>query len=129
MPLLLYASNLPSAAIVFKTEGTVLADNRLAYFGEPCPVVLHRAVAWIRTFQRSNFGIQFGNLVLTDNQFTTIGEVQLNLAAHPGLYHFAFAYRIAALNAAQFTVCIPYKRSTGNFSNAGDNFGHDTTPA
>ena len=129
MPLFLYTRIQSAAPIVVKTERTIRADDRLAYLGESRGVVQNRTVAGIRSFRGGNLGVQFGGLVRTDYQIAAIHEFQLNLAARPGLNHFALTDRVAALNAAQISVGIARKRFTGNFSNTGDDFGHGTTPA
>ncbi len=122
-------SSLRPATIILKAESTIRTDNRLADFCKALLIVKYGAVAGIRPFRRGNLGIELRGLARSHNQITAIDEFQFDLPPLPSLHHLAFADSVTALQTTQVAVGITRERFTGNFSNAGDDYGHDTSPA
>ncbi len=129
MTFLLHASNLSPATVVLKAEGSIRADNCFADFRKALLIVKYGTVPSIRPVGCGNLGIELGGLVRAHNQITTVRKFQLDLPPLPRLDHLAFADSVAALQATKITVGIARKRFTSDSSNAGDDCGHDTSPA
>ncbi len=129
MSFILDSSALPPAPIILETEGAIRTDDRLADFRKALLIVKYGTVPSIRPLGCGNLGIELGGLVRVHNQITTVRKFQLDLPPRPGLNHFAFADRVTTLQTTQIAFCIARKRFTSDFSNAGDDCGHDTSPA
>ena len=128
MPILLVDS-LDQTGFIVEAEGAVRPDDGLDHFGKALGAVLYCAVGGARQVRRGDFGIDLGGFVGAHLQIAAIGQFQLNLPAIRSLDDIALADRVAGLQTADVAVKVASDCFTGDFSDAGDDFSHDSSPA